>query len=120
MEGHTFELKWIQEINQQLSLTPYVRYYRQSEADFYYTSLTGTGLDGTDRIDGGGANYSSDYRLSKLEALTYGVRFAWEPIENMTLDLQWERYEMEGLNPQTPASFFPSANVLSLGAQFRF
>ena len=120
VEGHTFELKWIQEINQQLSLTPYVRYYRQSEADFYYTSLTGTGLDGTDRIDGGGANYSSDYRLSKLEALTYGVRFAWEPIENMTLDLQWERYEMEGLNPQTPASFFPSANVLSLGAQFRF
>jgi len=55
-----------------------------------------------------------------LEALTYGVRVAWEPIENMTLDLQWERYEMEGLNPQTPASFFPSAHVLSLGAQFRF
>ena len=53
VEGHTFEVKWIQEINQQLSLTPYVRYYRQSEADFYYTSLTGTGLDGTDRIDGG-------------------------------------------------------------------
>ena len=39
VEGHTFEVKWIQEINQQLSLTPYVRYYRQSEADFYYTSL---------------------------------------------------------------------------------
>ena len=81
---------------------------RQSEADFYYTSLTGTGIDGTDRIDGSGPHYSSDYRLSKLEALTYGVRVAWEPIYDMTLDLQWERYEMNGLNSQTPTSFFPS------------
>jgi hypothetical protein len=120
VEGHTFEVKWIQEIHPGLSLTPYVRYYRQSQADFYYTSLTGTGIDGTDRIDGGGPNYSSDYRLSKLEALTYGVRVAWEPINNMILDVQWERYEMDGLNSQTPASFFPSANVLSVGAQFRF
>lgn len=120
VEGHTFEVKWIQEISRQLSFTPYVRYYRQSEADFYYTSLTGTGIDGTDLIDGSEPNYSSDYRLSKLEALTYGVRVAWDPIDNMTLDVQWERYEMNGLNSETPATFFPSANVLSVGAQFRF
>ena len=120
VEGHTFEVKWIQEINPRLSITPYLRYYRQSEADFYFTSLTGTGIEATDRIDGGGPNYSSDYRLSKLEALTYGVRVAWEPINNMTLDVQWERYEMNGLNSQTEPSFFPSANVLSVGAQFRF
>ncbi|MEN8678740.1 MAG: DUF3570 domain-containing protein [Akkermansiaceae bacterium] len=120
IEGHTFEVKWIQEINRRLSVTPYLRYYTQSEADFYYPSLTGTGIEATDRIDGGGPNYSSDYRLSKFEALTYGLRVAWEPIDNMTLDVQWERYEMDGLNSETPASFFPSANVLSVGAQFRF
>ncbi|MEN8785274.1 MAG: DUF3570 domain-containing protein [Akkermansiaceae bacterium] len=120
VEGHTFEVKWIQEINRHLSFTPYVRYYRQSEADFYYTSLTGTGIDGTDRIDGSEPNYSSDYRLSKLEALTYGVRVAWDPLDNMTLDVQWERYEMSGLRTETPGTFFPSANVLSVGAQFRF
>lgn len=120
LEGHTLELKWIQEINSQLSITPYFRYYRQSSADFYYPSLTGTGIDGTGRIDGSGPNYSSDYRISELEALTYGVRFAWEPRQNLTLDLQLERYEMNGLDSRTPGSFFPTANVVSVGAQWRF
>jgi hypothetical protein len=120
VRGHTFELKWIQQVNEQLSVTPYVRYYQQSEADYYYSSLTDTGVDGTDLIDGSGANYSSDYRLSKMEALTYGVRMAWEVRSDLTLDLQLERYEMNGLDSQTPASFFPTANVVSVGAQWRF
>jgi hypothetical protein len=120
VRGHTFELKWIQQVNEQLSVTPYVRYYQQSEAGYYYSSLTDTGVDGTDLIDGSGANYSSDYRLSKMEALTYGVRMAWEVRSDLTLDLQLERYEMNGLDSQTPASFFPTANVVSVGAQWRF
>jgi len=120
VEGHTLELKWIQQLGAQWSVTPYLRYYQQSEADFYYATLTGSGVDGTGLIDGSGANYSSDYRLSKMEALTYGIRVAWEPRNDLTLDLQLERYEMNGLDSKTPASFFPTANVLSLGAQWRF
>ena len=120
VEGHTVELKWIQQVNDRLSVTPYLRYYQQSEADFYYPVLTDTGVDGTGLIDGSGANYSSDYRLSKMEALTYGVRVAWEPRSDLTLDLQLERYEMNGLDSQTPSSFFPTANVVSVGAQWSF
>lgn len=120
LEGHTVELKWIQQVNSQLSVAPFVRYYQQSEADFYYATLTDSGVDGTFEIDGSGANYSSDYRLSKMEALTYGVRVAWEPRSDLTLDLQLERYEMNGLDSDTPSSFFPTANVVSVGAQWRF
>lgn len=120
LQGHTLEVKWIQQVNSRLSVTPYLRYYRQSSADFYYPTLTGTGIDGTDLIDGSGENYSSDYRISELDALTYGVRFAWEPRSDLTLDLQVERYEMNGLDSRTPDSFFPTANVVSVGAQWRF
>ncbi len=120
LQGHTFELKWIQQVNPQLSVTPYLRYYRQSAADFYFPTLTGTGIDGTGLIDGSGENYSSDYRISEQEALTYGVRMAWELRSNVILDLQVERYEINGLDSDTPDSFFPTANVISAGIQWSF
>ncbi|MFT6498098.1 MAG: hypothetical protein ACJAT6_000222 [Akkermansiaceae bacterium] len=120
LEGHSLKLKWIQQVNDRLSVAPYLRYYQQSEADYYYATLTNAGVDGTGLIDGSGANYSSDYRLSKMGALTYGIRVIWEPRSDLTLDLQLERYEMNGLDSQTPSSFFPTANVVSVGAQWSF
>jgi len=120
VEGHTAELKWIQQVTEEVSVTPYLRYYQQSGADYYYPTLTGTGIRGTGLTDGSGPNYSADYRVSKLEALTYGVRVAWDVRSDLTLDLQLERYEMNGLDSETPASFFPTANVVSVGAQWRF
>ncbi len=118
--GHTLEAKWIQQVTKGLSVSPYVRYYQQSEAEYYYPTLTGTGL--SEAVGGVGSepHYSSDYRLSKFESLTYGVRFAWEVRDNVTLDLQVERYEMNGLGSGTPDEFFPTANVVSAGLQWRF
>ncbi|MDC0323446.1 DUF3570 domain-containing protein [Akkermansiaceae bacterium] len=113
--GHTFELKWIQEINDELSITPYARYYRQSSADFYYPSLTGTGINGTGLIDGTGPHYSSDYRLSSMEAFTVGIKATYDVSESLSFDLQLERYEMNGLSAGTPDIFFPKANVISVG-----
>jgi hypothetical protein len=120
IQGHTFEIKWIQQVGNSFSVTPYLRYYRQSGADFYLPTLTGSGIDGTGAIDGSTPNYSSDYRLSEMEAFTYGFRIAWEPRPDLTVDLQLERYEMSGLDARTPASFFPTANVISVGVQWSF
>ena len=118
--GHTLELKWVQEISDQFSISPYFRYYQQSGADFYHSSLTETGIDGHGRNDGTGPFYSSDYRLSALDAITYGVQFSYSPMEDLTIDLQLERYEMSGRDATTPDIFFPSANVISLGVQWEF
>ena len=118
--GHTLELKWVQEISDQFSISPYFRYYQQSGADFYHSSLTGTGIDGHGRNDGTGPFYSSDYRLSALDAITYGVQFSYSPMEDLTIDLQLERYEMSGRDATTPDIFFPSANVISQGVQWEF
>ena len=120
VEGHTFELKWIQQITDQVSATPFVRYYQQSSADYYYSSLTDRGVDGSELSDGTPPHYSSDYRLSSFDALTYGIRFAWEVKPELTLDLQLERYEMNGRDSETPDVFFPIANVVSIGAQWNF
>ena len=119
-QGHTFEVKWIYQATSELSLTPYFRYYRQTGANFYLPSLTDSGIDGTGNIDGSGPNYSSDYRISEMEALTWGLRIAWDPRPDLTLDLQIEQYEMSGLDSRTPGSFFPTANVISAGVQWRF
>ncbi|MEJ6719588.1 MAG: DUF3570 domain-containing protein [Akkermansiaceae bacterium] len=118
--GHTFELKWVQEVTDQFNVSPYFRYYQQSGTDFYHSSLTGTGIDGHSGNDGKGAHYSSDYRLSALDAITYGVQFSYSPVDEITIDLQLERYEMSGRDSTTPDIFFPSANVVSLGLQWEF
>ncbi len=118
--GHTFEIKWIQEINDQLNLSPYFRYYRQSGSDFYYSALTDTGIEGHGRIDSQGPYYSSDYRLAAMDAITYGLQLSYSPIDDLTIDLQLERYEMSGRDSSTPDIFFPSANVVSLGLQWSF
>ena len=118
--GHTAELKWIQQVNSRFSVAPFVRYYQQSEADYYYPTLTGTGIVGHGMNDGSGAHYSSDYRLSAFDSLTYGLRLAWDVREDLTLDIQWEHYEMNGRSSGTPDIFFPTANVISVGAQWKF
>ena len=118
--GHTFELKWVQEVTDQFNVSPYFRYYQQSGADFYHSSLTGTGIDGHSGNDGKGAHYSSDYGLSALDAITYGVQFSYYPVDEITIDFQLERYEMSGRDSTTPDIFFPSANVVSLGLQWEF
>jgi hypothetical protein len=118
--GHTFEIKWIQEIGDQFSVSPFFRYYRQSGADFYYPVLTDTGIDGHGRTDGRSPYYSSDYRLAAMDAITYGFQLSYSPIEDLSIDLQIERYEMSGRDSSTPEIFFPTANVVSLGVQWKF
>ena len=118
--GHTFELKWIQQVNDALSITPYLRYYQQSSADFYFPSLTGTGINGTGLNDGTGEFYSSDYRLSSFEAFTVGIKASYEFTESFSVDLQLERYETSGLSSGTPDILFPKANVFSIGANWTF
>ncbi len=120
LTGHTFELKWVQEFGKQFRVAPYLRYYQQTGTEFYQPFLTGTGINGHGRNDGKSPFYSSDYRLSALDSLTYGLQFSYSPLERISIDLQLERYEMSGRDKSTPSIFFPSANVISLGLQWNF
>ena len=88
--AHTFEASWYQMLWQSFRLIPSVRYYTQSQADFYAPFYQNERSDGL---------YSSDYRLSPFGALTWRVkgetRFQIYNLD-LTANLAYERYMSSG------------------------
>lgn len=90
INAHTFDLAWYQSVFGLIRVIPSLRYYSQSQADFYapwYASARPDGLA------------SSDYRLSPYGALSYRVRaearFQTWNLEWM-LNVSYETYESAG------------------------
>ncbi len=115
--SHTVAASWFQKIGKRVIVEPFVRYYRQSAADFYYVTLPGDpSLDPTVAP----AYYSADYRLSDLTSWTYGIKLTIRILENLAVDLGYKRYEMSGEDGVTMASAYPKAHVFSAGASLTF
>ena len=119
IESHTFDLEWYQKIGEKLILRPKYRYYSQGAANFYTLDLTGEDFDPDDVIPGQAPHYSADYRLAKLATHTYGLKAVYRISDSYSLDVAFERYEMEGRD-ETPDSAFPDADVLTIGGTWRF
>ena len=109
IQAHTLTLTWHQKLGEQLTVSPMLRWYEQTEADFY-------GVD----FSGPHDFYSSDYRLSALRALGYGIKVVWRPSPQWSVDLGVERYEQEGTDGITPSEAYPVANVISGGVRLWF
>jgi hypothetical protein len=62
-----------------------------------------------------GPFFSADYRLTKLDTLTYGLKLIWTLAKSCQFDIAWERYEMKGRDGVTSASAFPRANIITAG-----
>ena len=115
--SHTFGLEWFQKLGPHFILSPGVRYYRQSAADFYYASLDAAGVTPGVTPSGRGPYYSSDYRLDKLESLSLGLKLVAKLNDNVSFDVSYERYMMRGLDSATSPSAFPSADVFTFGVK---
>jgi len=118
--SHTLGLAWYQKIGSQFILRPYLRWYRQTAADFYYVSLDGTPIDPAPIPTGNAPYYSADYRISYLDGLTYGIKGIYDLTDWLRIDLTAERYEMTGLDGRTSASAYPKATVLTAGVSAWF
>jgi hypothetical protein len=116
--ANTAEVRWLQKIGDRLTVAPEARAYEQGAARFYYYDLDSTAIMPTRVPDPEGTNYSSDYRLSSLDSVTYGLRVTWKPIDRCELTLAYDRYAMRGRDGVTPQSAYPTANILSAGAKF--
>ena len=116
--SHTATATWHQKIGKHVVLSPTFRFYEQSEADFYQTSVPGFfPSDGNpDRPQ----YFSADYRLSQLISLTYGLQATIFIKDWLTLDLGYHRYEMYGLDSATSASAYPKANIYTIGMRVFF
>lgn len=121
LRGHTATLEWFQNVGRHLVLAPLLRYYEQSAADFY---LLGFDADPSDRDNPNNAlvpaHYSSDYRLSALRTVTYGLSARVKIRKWLFFDAAYQRYEMAGLDGITAASNFPCANIYTMGLRLRF
>jgi len=105
IHAHTMEAQWLQPIGNDWMVTPRVRYYTQSSADFYHAFL----LQGTVKTSIGRPiahdlnrfnvlpeHYSSDHRLSGFGTLSAGVTVTKEFVRGVTLETGFEYYTHQG------------------------
>jgi hypothetical protein len=118
--SHTLGATWLQKIGERFVLSPSLRYYQQSAADFYRITLDGTSIVPGLRLNPAGPFYSADYRLAKLRTWDYALKAVWKISEAWQFDAAVEHYEMQGRDGFTLASAFPRAKMVTLGAQVRW
>ena len=92
INSHTFELKWYQSLPNGFIVTPGIRYYSQSQADFFAPYFLAPRADGY---------YSSDFRLSAFGDLGTGL----------TISKQFAR----GINLEIGAEYVTHSGSLRLG-----
>jgi hypothetical protein len=87
IDSHTAELRWLQSLPWGLTVTPSLRYYSQSAADFFAPYFLAPRADG---------NYSSDFRLSGYGALSGGLTVTKQFNRGISLELGMEYYTHQG------------------------
>ncbi|MEM7386366.1 MAG: DUF3570 domain-containing protein, partial [Verrucomicrobiota bacterium] len=118
--AHTLAFEWNQKIGEKWVLSPFFRFYHQSQADYYHVTLDGTGIEPNDERTGRSPYFSSDYRVSAFDAYTYGIKLAYFPTDSIGIDLSYERYEMHGQDRVTPGAAYARANVFTIGVNYSF
>lgn len=120
IDSDTLEFAWLQKLGEHVVVSPFVRYYRQGQADFYHVDLDATSIVPVPEPDGSAPYYSSDYRLSKFDATTLGLKVTYRRDERWSADVAWERYEMRGRDGVTSASAYITADILTGGISLWF
>lgn len=118
-DSHTFTVEWFQSLGRGVTVRPLVRMYRQSAADFYRLSLDGSSIVPGPSAQGHAPYFSADYRLSKMDTWTAGLKAVWSVIPGtLTIDAAYERYTMKGRDGVTSDSAYADADVFTTGLQF--
>jgi hypothetical protein len=102
VDSNTFDFNYRFKFSNGYYLQPRLRFYDQTEADFYsYFLVDGDPLPG---------EVSSDYRLGEMEATTIGIKFGREVDRQHSWSVRLEQYEQTGESS-------PSEAVGQLGDQ---
>jgi hypothetical protein len=115
--AQTLSLAWFQKIGRWLVVSPSVRYYYQTAADFYGIQFPGDPVNNPGRVP---RNFSADYRLSEMETLTLGFEATVKLREKLDLHLGYQRYWMRGLDNETDQAAYPNANIFTVGLTYKF
>ena len=96
INAHTFEADWVQPLGAGWTLTPRIRYYSQSKADFYVPYIVVEDLydDNSNLLLP--KHYSSDQRLSGFGTLSGGVTVSKQFAKGVSLETGFEYYTHQG------------------------
>ncbi|MDX1507377.1 MAG: DUF3570 domain-containing protein [Woeseiaceae bacterium] len=88
IDSHTLDTRFRWPLGGERYLEPHLRFYTQSEADFYTVSL----IDGQTLP----AFASNDHRLGNFDGLTAGFKYGWKNRNGHDLSLRLEVYQQRG------------------------
>ena len=115
--SHTFELAWYQPLPNAFAVTPSLRYYTQSAADFFFGPPFGNGLVP-------GEPYTADTRLSAFGALTPSIRVDKQFDHGWSADVSFSYYQQRSswrLGASGSGGLLPvSARWISIGVAKTF
>jgi hypothetical protein len=107
LSAETLSLAWYQKLGNHFILSPSLRYYTQTAADFYDVRFTGSP-----------EFYSSDYRVSAFTGTSFGLKLTWLPTSRFALDAGVERYQQKGDDGITDPALYTGATVVIIGAHW--
>lgn len=112
IQSHTADLTYRYELGEKSYLTPHLRYYTQSGADFYHHSV----------VDGSLPTYaSSDSRLADMDSITIGIKYGQKigkdsefsvRIENMVQT--GDSHPSDAIGLQTSLDLYPDLEANSI------
>ncbi len=124
IESHTVDLHYRWNINEQWYAEPHLRFYQQTEADFYRHSVAeGEAVISNDE------DLSSDYRLAEFDATTVGFKVGYMMANDSEINLRLESYEQKGdtqpddaIGVQKNYDMYPDleATILQISYTFKF
>ncbi len=113
IDAHTMEVAWHQSLSEFFRVTPILRYYSQSQADFYVDNDSGL-REG---------EQSSDYRLSSYGAFAYGLGVSYSDA-NYSFTFYAEHYDSSADYALTSVSkanpFLVDYTSFTTGIDYRF
>lgn len=91
IDSHTVDVRFRWPLGERHYLEPHVRFYTQTEANFYEVSV----VDGAPLP----AYASNDYRLGNFDAITAGLKYGWETKNGNDFSVRLELYQQRGSIP---------------------
>lgn len=92
IDAHSLQLEVAHPLGERFTVTPSIRYYTQSAANFYFDPVYDPVI-GEPFPVGSPRYFSPDQRLSAFGALTVGAKVEWHIDSRWSADVKYERYE---------------------------
>lgn len=119
IDSHTVDARYRWALADNRYWEPHLRYYSQSDAEFYRASL----VSGASPV----SFASADYRLGNFDAITAGVKYGWKTGGGNDMSVRLEYYMQDGDTPpsqiignQATRDIYPDLDAVILQISYRF